>query len=117
MISLRFHFLSLLTIPVHNEGPFALSQFLRQAKWVTAKLSAGALLIMLCPHAFAQIDEVSNAEVAAIAQQQMVRAQKTIKLCNHTLIYGSEEAKADLLAALGGASCEQVLGSEESATP
>lgn len=61
--------------------------------------------------AFANDASLSNAEVAALAHRAAIRAEQSVKFCEHTLIYGSDEAKAHLLSVLEGQSCGEAAGS------
>ena len=57
----------------------------------------------------AQEAALSPAEQAAQALANDAIIGDMIKLCRHTLLYGSAASKADLVASLGDKTCEQAM--------
>ena len=71
------------------------------------------VLLLLSPSVLAE-GELSAAEQEALAAiQPDVGKENQIKLCQHVLVYGTEDQKAELLAYLDGKTCTQSVNTTE----
>ena len=71
-----------------------------------------SLLFALGMPAHAVAEELSPAEQEALALAEAQKREHVIKLCQHTLLYGTPEAKADLLEVLGAQTCSEAADAE-----